>query len=125
MLKDHSSAAILPVTDMARAKAFYGDTLGLEPAGEMGSDVATYRTGGTELIVYRSGFAGTNKGNAVVWGVGDDIEPIVAGLKKKSVAFEHYPDLDGEFDGAIHRSQGMRLVWLKDPDGNILHINDF
>ena len=30
MLKDHDSSAILAVADLARARAFYGETLGLE-----------------------------------------------------------------------------------------------
>lgn len=124
MLKDHSSRAIVAVSDMARARAFYRDTLGLPVVGEMGGAVLTFGTGATELVVYHSEFAGTNRANAVAWDVGDDIEAIVANLKAKGVAFEHYPDMDGEFDGAIHRSGGMRLVWIKDPDGNLLHFND-
>jgi len=124
MLRDHASAAILPVSDLGRAKAFYRDVLGLEPEGEMGGEVATFRSGGTRLVIYRSDFAGTNKGNAVVWDVGDEIEAIAATLKARGAVFEHYPEMGAEFDGAVHRAGGMRLVWLKDPDGNILHIND-
>lgn len=124
MLKDHASTAIVAVSDIDRAKTFYQDSLGLDLVEEMDGQVLTFRTGTTWLVVFVSDFAGTNKANAVVWSVGDEIEPIVAELKAKGIAFEHYPDLDGEFDGAIHRSGGMRLVWLKDPDGNILHLND-
>ncbi len=29
MLKDHASSAIVPCSDLARAKAFYGEVLGL------------------------------------------------------------------------------------------------
>ena len=27
------------------------------------------------------------------------------------------------YAGDIHRAGDMKLVWLKDPDGNILHLN--
>ena len=51
MLKDKDSAAIVGVKDLNRAKAFYGDTLGLEPDPTSGDDVAMYRTGGTVICV--------------------------------------------------------------------------
>ena len=123
MLKDHDSSAIVAVADLERARAFYGDTLGLEPAGEGKEEgVLVYRTGATRLIVYASDYAGTNRANAAVWGVGDDLDPIVASLEAKGVAFEHYPDI-GRLEGNIHHAGGMKLVWLRDPDGNILHLN--
>ncbi len=85
MLKDHASSAIVAVSDLARAKAFYSDTLGLELDSEGAEEgVLVYRTGATRLVVYRSGEAGHNRGNAVVWGVGDDIDAIVAALEARA-----------------------------------------
>ena len=122
MLKDKSSSAIIAVSDIGRARTFYGETLGLVAEEDMG-DVVTYRTGDTFLVVYKSEFAGTNKGNAVVWDVGDDIAAITRDLKAKGVTFEHY-DMDGvEMDGDMHVAGDFRMVWFKDPDGNILHMN--
>ena len=122
MLKDRNSSAIVAVRDLARAKRFYGETLGLEPEGDGSGGVLAFRTGATRLIVYPSGEAGTNRANAVVWGVGDELDAIVAALEAKGVAFEHYPEI-GRLEGNVHVAGGARLVWLKDPDGNILHIN--
>lgn len=123
MLKDKDSAAIVGVKDMARAKVFYGQTLGLEEAPGSSDNVALYTTGGTMLVVYPSEFAGTNKANAVVWGVGDEIETIVADLAGKGVTFERY-DMDGAtFKDGVHDAGGFRMAWFKDPDGNILHLN--
>ena len=123
MLNTHDSSAIVAVSDLDRARAFYGDTLGLEAAEDGGEeDVLVYKTGATQLVVYRSEFAGTNRGNAVVWGVGDDIDAIVAALEAKGATFEHYPDI-GRLEDNIHVADGAKLVWLKDPDGNILHLN--
>ncbi|MBX3561362.1 MAG: VOC family protein [Sphingomonas sp.] len=123
MLKDHDSSAILAVADLDRARAFYGDVLGLE-LDEAGAEegVLVYRTGATRLVVYASAHAGTNRANAVVWGVGGDLDAIVAALEAKGAAFEHYPDL-GRLEGNVHVAGGAKLVWLKDPDGNILHLN--
>lgn len=122
MLKTKSSSAIVAVRDIDRAKAFYGGKLGLDVDQDMDS-VVTYRTGDTYLVVYESDTAGTNKANAVVWDAGEEIEAIARDLKARGVEFEHY-DMEGvELDGDIHVAGEFRMVWFKDPDGNILHIN--
>ena len=124
MLKNHDSSAIVAVRDLGRARDFYGGVLGLELADEGSEEgVLVYRTGATRLLVYQSEYAGTNRANAVVWGVGDDIEAIVPSLEEKGAAFEHYPEI-GRLEGNVHVIGRARLVWLKDPDGNILHINN-
>lgn len=123
MLKDRNSSAIVAVSDLARARTFYEDTMGLtlEQGGE-GEDVLGFRTGDTRLTVYKSDFAGTNKANAVTWNMDGDLVDTVKALKDKGVAFEHYPDMGMTLNGDIHEGDGMKLVWFKDPDGNILHL---
>lgn len=123
MLKDKSSTAIVAVSDIGRAKAFYRDTLGLPVLEHDMEDVVVFRTGDTSLVVYRSDFAGTNKANAVVWSVGDEIESIAATLGGKGVSFERYDDPGMELKGDIYVAGPMKMAWFKDPDGNILHIN--
>lgn len=123
MLKDKSSSAIVAVSDIERAKKFYRDTLGLQLLDDSMGDVLTFRTGDTALIVYRSDFAGSNKANAVVWGVGNEIESIAAGLKSKGVSFERYDDMGMELKGDVYVAGPMKMLWFKDPDGNILHLN--
>ena len=123
MLKDIDSSAIVAVSDLSRARDFYQTKLGLELA--QGDDnVLSFKTGRTMLNVYVSGFAGTNKANAVVWGVGDQLDAIVADLAAKGVRFEHYPDMGMDYANGVHSSNGFKAVWLKDPDGNILHLNN-
>jgi catechol 2,3-dioxygenase-like lactoylglutathione lyase family enzyme len=127
MLKDFDSSAIVAVSDLARAKQFYGETLGLELADQAEEQgVMTYETGNTRLVVYESpDAAGTNQANAVVWGVGDEIDKIFSALQRKGVRFLHYPDLEGvTLEGDMHRSGEMKLLWLADPDDNILHIHN-
>ena len=122
MLADKDSSAIVPVTDFAEAKRFYGETLGLDRGEEM-DGIATYRTGGTTLVLYESENAGTNRGNAVVWGVGEELDAIVVELKSKGVEFLEYDFPDTTFHDGVHESHGTKMAWFKDPSGNILHIN--
>ncbi|KKB75915.1 glyoxalase [Devosia soli] len=121
MLKDKDSAAIVAVKDIGRARQFYRDVLELELAQD-GDQVLEFRTGKTTLVVYVSEFAGTNQANAVVWGVGDEIESIVTRLAGKGITFERYDGMD--FADGIHRAGDFAMVWFKDPDGNILHLNN-
>lgn len=123
MLKDRSSSAIVAVRDLNRARVFYEDILGLtliESGAETG--VLVFRTGQTQLTVYVSEFAGTNRANAVTWEMKGDLVEVVDDLRSKGVVFEHYPDLGLTLNGDIHEAGPARLVWLKDPDGNILHL---
>ncbi|MHA6297067.1 VOC family protein [Devosia sp. CAU 1758] len=121
MLKDKDSSAIIAVSDIERAKAFYRDTLELELSDD-NDRVLVLKTGATNLVVYVSEFAGSNKANAVVWSVGEEIDAIVDRLRGKGVAFERYEGMD--FADGIHRDGTFRAAWFKDPDGNILHFNN-
>ncbi len=123
MLADKNSSAIVAVRDIAAARGFYVDTLGLEPDQD-DDNMLVLKTGNTQLVVYVSDYAGTSKANAVVWGVGEDIDAIVSTLLGKGVKFEHYPDMGLDYSGGIHSSGDFKAAWLKDPDGNILHLNN-
>jgi catechol 2,3-dioxygenase-like lactoylglutathione lyase family enzyme len=123
MFPEKDAMATIPVKNIAAAKKFYRDTLGLEQCDEDKEGVAVYRTGNSKLLVYQSKFAGTNKATAATWGVGDELDTIVEDLKDAGVTFEHY-DLPGlHRDGDIHVAGDFKAAWFKDPDGNILHIN--
>lgn len=123
MLKDRNSSAIVAVSDLTRARAFYEDTLGLTLIdGSEDDGVLVFRTGETRLSVYRSDFAGTNKANAVTFDMTGDLIETVDALRAKGVAFEHYPEMGMTLNGDVHEAGSMKLVWFKDPDGNILHL---
>ncbi len=124
MLGDSDAIATIAIKDLHAARTFYGDVLGLkEQPRSDNPEVITYGSGSSTILVYRSQYAGTNKATVVTWSVGDDLESIVQTLKAKGVAFEHYdlPQLSRQ--GDIHAaSDGLRVAWFKDPDGNILSI---
>lgn len=121
MFRDLSSAPIVAVRDLGRARRFYEETLGLKAKSES-EDVLVYRTGATELAVYRSDAAGTNKANAVVWSADADFDAAVAELRAKGVVFEEYPELGMQMIDGVHADGDFRGAWFKDPDGNVLHL---
>lgn len=124
MLSNNNAAANIAVRDVKVARAFYQDILGLEEVSHMGDDVVVLKSGGTELVVYRSEFAGTNKATSVTWAVGPAIDGIVKDLRSKGVPFEHYDMPGTTLDGDLHVGYGMKVAWFKDPDGNILNVID-
>ena len=121
-LSNADAAVNLAVTDVARARDFYGGVLGLSETGRQGEQLVSYRSGSSLLFVYKSEYAGTNKATAMSWLVGGDVDAIARTLKAKGVAFEHY-DMPGmQLEGDVHVGHGMRVAWFKDPDGNILSL---
>lgn len=121
MLGNIDVSANLAVRDLAAARRFYEETLGLKQIGSEGEELIVYRSGKTTLNVYKSKEAGTNKATAITWSV-DDIDQAVRDLKSKGVTFEHY-DMPGmKREGDIHRGGRMKVAWFKDPDGNILNL---
>ncbi|MCV3205960.1 VOC family protein [Mesorhizobium sp. YC-39] len=124
MLANSNATANLAVKDLAKAKTFYQDILGLTEVHNEGGELIVYKSGDTSINVYHSEFAGTNKATAVTWMVGDEIGNIVKALKSKGVAFEHYEMPGLTMEGDIHVGYGMKVAWFKDPDGNILNLVD-
>ena len=125
MLQDFDVIATVAVRDLAVARRFYEQTLGLTPIDSQDGEVVTYKSGGSKLGVYRSDYAGTNKATAIAWNVGRALDDVVGKLKAKGVKFEHY-DLPGMTrSGDIHVAGDIKVAWFKDPDGNILNVTNY
>jgi len=122
MLADSTAVANVAVRDLDVAKRFYADVLGLPEIGRQMEDLVIYRSGNSTLNVYRSQFAGTNKATAVTWAIGDAFDRTVDALKEKGVRFERYDMPGAKRDGDVHVFGEVRVVWFKDPDGNLLNL---
>ncbi|MFC9333836.1 MULTISPECIES: VOC family protein [Arthrobacter] len=121
MLKDTPVAAVLPAKDIARAKEFYRDKLGLEPQAP-GDDDVMYQCGnGTRFLLYRTDNAGTAKNTQMGW-VTDNVERDVQELRSRGVVFEDY-DLPGlKTENGIASSDAGKAAWFLDSEGNILSL---
>jgi len=119
VLKNREAIATIPVKKLDVARKFYEGTLGLARVPSDEPEVLVFSSGNTQLLVYESQFAGTNKATAATWAVGDELEDIVRDLKAKGVTFEHYDLPDTTRKGDVHVSGNTNVAWFKDPDGNI------
>ena len=124
MLADRDVTTLVSVQDLAEARPFYEEALGLTKVGENPGFVQ-FRSGTSTLIVYESETAGTNKATTAAWHV-DDVGATVRELKAKGVSsFQQYDNLPGlERDGDIHSAGTFTIAWFKDPTGNIFEINN-
>jgi predicted enzyme related to lactoylglutathione lyase len=121
MFESASPHAAIAVSDLERAKAFYGGTLELTKKDERAAGV-TYESGGTWMLVYPSQFAGTNQATSMTFEV-SDVEAAVDELVGKGITFEQYdfPGLKTDARG-LAEIEGSKGAWFKDPDGNILAV---
>lgn len=120
MLADKDTYASLPVTDTARARRFYVETLGLAIERDTEGGII-FRSGSTRFFVYPSRFR--PGGHTQMSWLVSDIKAEVAELKSKGVRFESY-DVPGlkMVDGVAHSGPDVWTAWFKDPDGNLLGL---
>jgi predicted enzyme related to lactoylglutathione lyase len=106
--------------DLAQAKAFYGDTLGLpvsQPMGQLSLNLA----GGGSVFIYAKPDHSPATFTVLNFRV-DDIDQAVAELGRKGITFERYPNLDMDANGISRAAGGPAIAWFKDPAGNILSV---
>jgi catechol 2,3-dioxygenase-like lactoylglutathione lyase family enzyme len=120
MFENSVAMAVLPASDLERARRFWSDTFGLTPARtDAGGDL--YVVGGVPVLVYETQFAGTAQNTA--FGIfTDDLDRDMAALRDRGVTFNDY-DLPGlKTENGIVDMDGERGAWFNDSEGNILSI---
>ena len=121
MLSTAPIRAYLPATDVARARRFYEQIIGLKPKQEYAGGVI-YECGGSEAFMYPTSHAGTSKASQAFWQV-EDVEAEVADLKARGVQFEHYTMPGVTMKNNIATAGSAKTAWFKDSEGNILAIS--
>lgn len=119
MFRDTKAFSGFSVNDLEKAKAFYGDVLGLPVKESMGLEVQL--AGGNHVFIYP-------KNNhipatfTILNFIVKDIEKAVEEMTRKGILFEQYEgELETDEKG-IFRKGGPLIAWFKDPAGNILSV---
>ena len=117
------ATCILPVKDMARARRFYEQALGLEVVGGKPDGKFVYRCGGTEIALFPKPEGTQARHTALSFRV-DAIEPAVALLQARGVTFADYdlPGLKTVEHVCVLGSE--KAAWFEDPEGNILCLHE-
>ena len=122
MLQRSPMYAYIPAKDVARARQFYENVLGLKAKEEFASGVIYEFGSGTGCFLYPTPNAGTSKASQAFWEVGD-VEAEVAELKARGVVFEEYQIPGVQMKDSIATGGGAKTAWFKDTEGNILAVS--
>jgi predicted enzyme related to lactoylglutathione lyase len=113
---------VLAATDIARARKFYSETLGLsvEDAPIPGQFFVN-AAGGTRGLVYET-TAPHGQNTAATFLVGD-LAAVVSELRGRGVVFEEYdmPQMK-TVDGIVDMGPMGKAAWFMDSEGNTLNI---
>jgi catechol 2,3-dioxygenase-like lactoylglutathione lyase family enzyme len=120
MLDSSMIVATIPVTDLDRAKRFYGETLGLRFLWENPASVRFACGGGTELSIFRR--SPSKADHTLAHFEVSDIEAVVRELEGRQVEFVDYSEGPLKTTGHIAQLGPARSAWFHDPDGNTLGL---
>ena len=121
IFKEAKSFSSFSVNDLQKAKAFYGETLGLEiketPEG------LELHPGNNVVFLYPKPNHTPASFTVLNFHV-DDIDEAVDELNGLGVKLERYdlPDIKTDERGIARGPKGPTIAWFKDPAGNILSV---
>ena len=126
MLQNAPMYAYIPAKDLARARRFYEDKVGLKADSTEIDGGVSYKFGDhTAAFLYDAGdSAGTSRASQAFWMV-KDIEKEVEQLRARGITFERYgpKDIPGmKMNGDIATGGGTKAAWFKDTEGNIMAL---
>ena len=122
MLKFKDVGAALPAQDVARARQFYEQKLGLKPTEVQPDGSARYLVGSASFLVFKS--MGKASGDHTQMGLEvEDAGSAVGELKNAGVKIEEYdyPDFKSK-SGVVEMPDGSKGAWFKDTEGNLISI---
>ena len=111
------------IVDVARAKDFYRDTLGLRLVMEEPPFALVFDANGIMLRLGMAKEIAPAHGTVLGWQV-PEINATVKELAQAGVQFERYGGMDQDELGIWTSPTGAKVAWFKDPDGNTLSISE-
>jgi catechol 2,3-dioxygenase-like lactoylglutathione lyase family enzyme len=128
-LGDYPAAAVLRAEDLARARRFYIDILGLragDVSGPASEDMGMFTAGqGSMIMIYERPGMPAPQNTALGFGIpADRFDDVVADLRAKGVTFEDYdlPEIGLKTVNGIAEFEGNKAAWFRDSEDNIVNI---
>ena len=122
MLAQSKAFSGFAVDDVAKAKAFYEETLGLE-VSESDGLLTLHLAGDRPTLVYPKPDHVPATYTILNFPVAD-LEGTVDALAARGVRFERYEGFDQDEKGIARGPEGPAIAWFTDPSGNILAVHE-
>jgi catechol 2,3-dioxygenase-like lactoylglutathione lyase family enzyme len=125
MLGTMDIIAFVPTRNREKARPFYEKTLGLRFLSDDQFALVFDAHGRMIRVVDVSSVTGFEPAPFTIlgWTVGDIVK-VARGLQLKGVKFEQYPGMQQDKLGVWNSPSGAKVVWFKDPDGNVLSLTE-
>ena len=119
MLTDTKAFSGIAVRDLAAARQFYGEVLGLRTSEDHGN-LWLHLAGGRDTFVYEQPTASPASYTVLNFEVAD-VGATVRELSARGVEFQRYDGMPQDEDGVM-RGMGPDIAWFTDPSGNVLSV---
>jgi catechol 2,3-dioxygenase-like lactoylglutathione lyase family enzyme len=123
MLESAALVGFIGVSDLDRARHFYGDQLGLQLTDERPFALVAEFAGARLRITVVDDVAPVSY-TVLGWSV-SDLDGSIDRLVARGVIFTQYQGMDQDQRGAWTAPGGSRIAWFLDPDGNNLSLTEF
>lgn len=122
MLGSAPIVCFAPITDVAKARAFYAGVLGLRELADDGFALVLEAAPGVTVRLAKVPSFTPQVGTTLGWQV-PDVPATVRALAAAGVAFERYPGMEQDELGVWRPPQGGAVAWFRDPFGNTLSVS--
>jgi predicted enzyme related to lactoylglutathione lyase len=121
MFADTRAFSGFSVNDLAAAKKFYGETLGVRVSELADQLLQLEIAGGRNMLVYEKADHTPATFTILNFPV-DDIDAVVDELTRRGVSFVRYEGFGQDEKGISRDPAGPPIAWFTDPAGNVLSV---
>ncbi|MDQ2710723.1 MAG: VOC family protein [Acidobacteriota bacterium] len=123
ILRNSNLIGFVTIVDVARARKFYRDRLGLSLIAEELPFALVFDANGIMLRLAIGKEHAPALGTVLGWQV-SDITLVAKHLEEAGIQFERYTFFEQDERGIWTTPTGAKVAWFKDPDGNLLSISE-
>ena len=114
--------AFAATTDAPRARGFYETVLALRFVSD-DAFALVFDADGVQLRIQKVAQLTPQAHTVLGWSI-PDIAEAMRELSARGATFERFPGLTQDQVGVWHSPSGAKVVWLKDPAGNVISLTE-
>jgi catechol 2,3-dioxygenase-like lactoylglutathione lyase family enzyme len=108
------------MADMAGAREFYGEVLGLDLVYEKPGELLYKAAKESRIYLYEGQPSVAD--HTVAYFYVADLAKVMEELSSRGVRFEQYPELKTNENGVAQDDNGIKYAWFKDHEGHVLAL---